>query len=102
MANANYPNQGIRIGELAWGVQFHLEVTEAAVEGFLDAFAPDAASADGGAVSIRAETPAAVAGLARSSGLVFERFAHLVAAHAARVDPVSLETGPPVGQELHW
>ena len=42
--DSNYPNQGFRIGAAAWGVQFHLEVTPAAVDGFLREFGADAVS----------------------------------------------------------
>jgi GMP synthase-like glutamine amidotransferase len=81
--NANYPNQAFRLGPNAWGLQFHLEVTAAAVEGFLTAFATDAEQADGGPDAIRAVTPAALASLAAARRLVFERFAGLVAAGVA-------------------
>lgn len=81
--NANYPNQAFRLGPVAWGMQFHLEVTAVAVEGFLAAFAADAERADGGPDAIRAATPAALASLAESKRLVFERFAGLVAGGAA-------------------
>ncbi len=82
--NSNYPNQGFRLGPTAWGMQFHLEVTPAAVEGFLAAFAADAERAEGGAEAIRAATPTALASLAEASGLVFGRFAALVASEVAR------------------
>ena len=48
-ASDRYPNQAFRVGEAAWGLQFHLEVTPAAVDGFLRVFAADAARAPGGA-----------------------------------------------------
>ncbi len=47
--NPTYVNQGFRVGDTAWGLQFHLEVDEDAVDGFLEAFAAEAASVDGGA-----------------------------------------------------
>ena len=42
-----YPNQAFRVGETAWGVQFHVEVTEEAVKAFVDRFRgdPDIATA---------------------------------------------------------
>ncbi len=43
-----YPNQAFRVGEAAWGLQFHLEVTADAVDGLLDAFPSDVARASGG------------------------------------------------------
>jgi GMP synthase-like glutamine amidotransferase len=90
IGNSNYPNQGFRIGEWAWGVQFHLEVTEAAVEGFVAAFASDAERARGGPPAILAATPGAIAELSGSSALVFGRFADLVAARVAHGDLVDM------------
>ncbi len=90
MSNANYPNQCFRIGEAAWGMQFHLEVTGPAVEGFLVAFAADADAVEGGPGAVRAATPDAIERLAPWSGLVFDRFTGLVAAHAGREDLVDL------------
>jgi GMP synthase-like glutamine amidotransferase len=77
--NERYPNQAFRVGEAAWGLQFHLEVTAAAVEGFLDAFPTDAARAPGGAVAVRAATAASLAALAPLRDQAFDRFAALVA-----------------------
>jgi GMP synthase-like glutamine amidotransferase len=88
MSNPIYPNQAFRIGDAAWGVQFHLEITAAAVEGFLDAFAADVAEVPGGAESIRADTPSALASLASLRDLVFARFAGLVVESANRADLV--------------
>jgi GMP synthase-like glutamine amidotransferase len=87
--NDRYEHQAFRIGAAAWGLQFHIEVTAEAVQGFLAAFAVDAARAPGGAASIGRETSARLAALEPSSHLVFDRFAALVA-HGA--DP---EWAPP-------
>jgi GMP synthase-like glutamine amidotransferase len=76
--NATYPNQGFRMGECAWGVQFHLEVDEDAVDGFLLNFASDAKRAEGGASAIKAATARALAGLAPVRDVVAGRFARLV------------------------
>jgi GMP synthase-like glutamine amidotransferase len=78
--NANYTNQGFRLGAAAWGLQFHLEVTAPAVDGFLTAFGADAEHTDGGPAAIRAATPKALASLAGARSLVVQRFADLVAA----------------------
>jgi GMP synthase-like glutamine amidotransferase len=86
-----YPNQAFRIGDVAWGVQFHLEVTAAAVEGFIGAFTADADSVPGGADAIRRATPPALADLASARDLVCARFASLVAARVPRRDLVDLE-----------
>jgi GMP synthase-like glutamine amidotransferase len=88
VSNPVYPNQAFRMGEAAWGVQFHLEVTAEAVEGFLTRFADDAAAVPGGPEAIRRATPAAVADLSAPRDLVFDRFAGLVAARAPQPDPV--------------
>jgi GMP synthase-like glutamine amidotransferase len=79
ISNDNSPNQAFRLGEVAWGVQFHLEVTPEAVEGFVAAFPGDAAGVSGGADAIRSATPAALAALGPSRDLVCRRFADLVA-----------------------
>jgi GMP synthase-like glutamine amidotransferase len=91
ISSTTYPNQGFRIGDVAWGVQFHLEVTAEAVDGFLHAFAPDTAAVPGGAAAIRAATPSALAALATTRDLVCTRFAGLVAARVSRGDLVDLE-----------
>jgi GMP synthase-like glutamine amidotransferase len=76
--STRYPNQAFRVADLAWGLQFHLEVTVGAVEGFLDAFADEAAAAEGGAVSLRRATPGAVSDVSHWRDLVLDRFAALV------------------------
>jgi GMP synthase-like glutamine amidotransferase len=87
-SNPTYPHQAFRVGDVAWGLQFHLEVTEPAVNGFLHAFASDAAAVPGGAEGISDATPAALAALAAHRDLVFARFAGLVAARVHRRDLV--------------
>jgi GMP synthase-like glutamine amidotransferase len=82
--NARYPNQAFRVGEAAWGLQFHLEVTVDAVEGLLGAFPIDAAQAPGGAPAMKEATTAALADLAPWRDLAFDRFAGLVAGAAGR------------------
>lgn len=78
--SSRYENQVFRIGEAAWGLQFHMEVTGPAVESFLQAFVEDAGHAAGGAAAIRDQTPTRLANLAPWSTMVFGRFAALVAA----------------------
>ena len=77
-----YANQAFRVGGAAWGLQFHLEVTPKAVDGFLHAFAADATSVPGGPEAIRHAGLAALTALAPWRDLVFDRFAALVSAHA--------------------
>jgi GMP synthase-like glutamine amidotransferase len=86
-----YPHQAFRIGDVAWGVQFHLEVTTDAVDGFLQAFPAEAAGAPGGGAAIAKATPGAVATLTPARDLVCTRFADLVAARVIRGDLVELE-----------
>ena len=83
-----YANQAFRIGDVAWGLQFHLEVTAVAVEGFLAAFADDLGGVPGATDGLRASTPAAAAKLAPVRDLVCARFAGLVAARVTRDDLV--------------
>lgn len=77
-----YPHQAFRIGDAAWGLQFHLEVTETAVRHFTATFAEEAALAPGGAARIVADTPDALAALAPHRREILRRFAALVAARA--------------------
>jgi GMP synthase-like glutamine amidotransferase len=91
LGNRHYANQAFRVGVVAWGVQFHIEVTEEAVDAFLCAFATDAAGAPGGPDRIKRSTAAALGELAASRSLVFERFAGLVAARVSEADRVGRE-----------
>ncbi|WP_328675167.1 methyltransferase domain-containing protein [Streptomyces sp. NBC_00343] len=75
-----YPVQAFRIGGSAWGMQFHLEVDEAAVGAFADAFPQEAATAPGVVENASAE----LAVLARHRDGVFQRFAAFVTARAER------------------
>jgi GMP synthase-like glutamine amidotransferase len=87
--NSNYANQAFRLGTAAWGLQFHLEVTESAVNGFISNFGADAEHLPGGAEGIGAAAPTAVNVLTPMQRLVFGRFAALVLArvsHQSLVD----------------
>ena len=77
-SNDRYERQAFRVGPVAWGLQFHMEVTAEAVEGFLAAFADEADRAPGGAAAVRDATARGLAELTPWSDLVFERFAALV------------------------
>jgi len=74
-----YRNQAFRVGEAAWGLQFHLEVTAPAVDAFVAAFGDEADGMPGGAAAIRRATPRALDALGPWRELVFDRFARLVA-----------------------
>lgn len=77
MSNSNYVNQAFRIGARGWGLQFHLEVTAVALEGFLQAFADEAALAARGESGIRETASASLASLQGARTLVLARFATL-------------------------
>ncbi len=77
--SARYPTQAFRIGAVAWGLQFHLEVDDEAVGAFLDAFGSDAGRAGTSAASIDAATPGALDALRPHRARVLARFAQLVA-----------------------
>ncbi len=79
-----YPEQAFRIGHGAWGLQFHIEVNEAAVEAFLEAFGQDATEAGTTPNAIQAATPDAVAQLLPHRDKILRRFASLVTARARR------------------
>jgi GMP synthase-like glutamine amidotransferase len=77
-SSSRYANQAFRVGEVAWGLQFHLEVDEAAVGLFLEHFGADAARQGVDPRVIAAATPVALARLAPVQRLVLDRFAALV------------------------
>lgn len=77
--NDRYANQAFRVGR-SWGLQFHVEVDAAAVDGFVDAFGDEADAAPGGREAIRREAPAALAALGPHRDAIARRFAELVAA----------------------
>ena len=77
-SSARYPNQAFRVGERAWGLQYHLEVDRPAVEGFLAAFADDARAAGADPEAIWEATDSALEALAVTRDLVAGRFAGLV------------------------
>ncbi|WP_330279575.1 methyltransferase domain-containing protein [Streptomyces sp. NBC_00056] len=73
------PVQAFRVGASAWGLQFHLEMDEAAADAFVTVFAQEAATAPGNSDAAPGE--GAEQGPYRDR--VFGRFAALVAARAA-------------------
>lgn len=76
--NAQYANQAFRVGESAWGLQFHVEVDEDAVRSFVGAFGDDLAGAGIEASSITGTAPAALSALAPVRDAVTARWAALV------------------------
>jgi GMP synthase-like glutamine amidotransferase len=90
IANERYANQAFRLGDVAWGVQFHLEVTRQAVEDFVTAFASDLEGAATSPAAIRSAAAGALAALAPARDLVCGRFASLVADRVGREDLIEL------------
>ncbi len=74
-----YEHQAVRVGDAAWGLQFHLEVDAAAVGRFVAAFPDDAAAAVGGGEAILGGSAAALDRLAPARRAVLARFAALAA-----------------------
>jgi GMP synthase-like glutamine amidotransferase len=79
-----YRNQAFRLGDRAWGVQFHIEVDGPAVDQFISAFSEEAALAAGGPAGLAAATAAAMSELAPARDLILARYAALVAAAGVR------------------
>jgi GMP synthase-like glutamine amidotransferase len=77
-SSARYLNQAFRVGEHAWGLQFHVEVDAAAVDAFLAAFGGEVRRAGLDPEVIRAATGPSLAALAPLRDLVADRFAGLV------------------------
>ena len=76
------------MGSTAWGLQFHLEVTHAAVEALVRAFGEDDRTV-GGAESILTRAEAVLPMLAPRHDAVLTRFATLVTEGDARVEDAS-------------
>lgn len=73
-----YENQAFRLGASAWGLQFHIEVDDAAVRGFIDSFGAEAALAGADSERIAAETAQSVATAGPVCEKIFGAFAQLV------------------------
>lgn len=77
-SSSAYPHQAFRLGPVAWGLQFHVELDASAVEAFVDAFASEAAAADGGAAAILSAAPSALIVSRCERMRILVRFAGLV------------------------
>ncbi|HAM03315.1 MAG TPA: methyltransferase type 11, partial [Acidimicrobiaceae bacterium] len=77
-------NQAFRLGRRAWGLQFHLEIDEHAVEVFAETFAADASAADVTPESIVTSTRAALGKLIPVREAVLARFAGLISTRGER------------------
>jgi GMP synthase-like glutamine amidotransferase len=88
-SSSSHREQAFRVGDMAWGLQFHIEVDEAAVEAFLEHFGDEAEAAGSTVDTIRSATQDALAALSPSRTQVLTRFSRLVAAA-----PWSVERAP--------
>ena len=77
-ASQQYPNQAFRVGERAWGFQFHIEVDRRAVSAFLDTFGEEARSAGTEPESIALASTARLDELGPIRERIAHRFAGLV------------------------
>ncbi|MFI0777420.1 methyltransferase domain-containing protein [Streptomyces sp. NPDC021212] len=93
-----YPVQAFRIGGAGWGLQFHLEVDEEAIDAFATAFPDEAATVP----DLRESTPAELTASAPHRDGVFERFAALVASRAARTTTRAFFTSLAATWEEHF
>jgi GMP synthase-like glutamine amidotransferase len=87
--SARYANQAFRTGSNAWGFQFHLEIDEAAVGAFLEAFGSDAHAAGTSPDAITAAGASTLEALSPYRSRVLSKFAKLVATHSSEA-PVKL------------
>jgi GMP synthase-like glutamine amidotransferase len=81
--SALYEAQAYRVGDLAWGLQFHVEVDRAAVERLVTAFPEEAAAAPAGAARILAGAEGALERMSAVQTHVLGGFADLVALRGA-------------------
>lgn len=79
-ASASYEAQAFRLGDVAWGLQFHVEADRGAVERMVSSFPEDAAAAPGGGAAILAATDDALERMAAVREAVLGGFVELVGA----------------------
>jgi len=77
-SSALYPNQAFRCGPVAWGLQFHLEVDQSAVNAFVEAFGAEAMAAGVAPQEVAGRAPQALARLQPARDRALERWAGLV------------------------
>jgi GMP synthase-like glutamine amidotransferase len=82
-SSERYESQAFRVGASAWGLQFHLEVDEGAVQAFLSAFGAEADAAGISSDALAEASERALGGLGPIRELVANRFAELVVSLAA-------------------
>jgi GMP synthase-like glutamine amidotransferase len=88
-ASRLYP-QAYRVGERAWGFQFHVEVDRQAVTAFLDAFGGEAREAGSDTDDIDGQTAACLGRLGPIRDRIADRFAGLVSGFDRDEDLVEL------------
>ncbi|MBI4084036.1 MAG: gamma-glutamyl-gamma-aminobutyrate hydrolase family protein [Candidatus Lambdaproteobacteria bacterium] len=89
--STRYPQQAFRLGPLAWGLQFHIEVSAAIVEDWLARWGADAERAGTSAARIREETALRLEGLRARGARLVRRFAAIVRGEA----PGGMQGGAP-------
>jgi GMP synthase-like glutamine amidotransferase len=77
--NARYENQAFRLGDAAWGLQFHVEIDQTAVDAFIAEFGDELAPAGATPDQLAAATPGALARLEPHRDRLLARFAARVA-----------------------
>jgi len=81
-----YPNQAFRVGDSAWGLQFHLEVDGDALAAFMGSFGDDACAEGVPPEAIWDPAPSCLMSLEPVSRSVFGRFATLVCERSVNRD----------------
>jgi GMP synthase-like glutamine amidotransferase len=79
-ASRSYENQAFRLGGSAWGLQFHIEVDNSAIQAFIAAFGDEAALAGSDPLRIAGEAASSIQRLGSVRDDVFARFIQLVRA----------------------
>lgn len=79
-SSPRYREQAFRIGDRAWGLQFHVEVSASSVDSFLGAFGDDVLAAGTTPEAVAAATATALRDLTPHREHILDRFAAVVAA----------------------
>jgi GMP synthase-like glutamine amidotransferase len=87
--SVTYDQQAFRCGTCAWGLQFHVEIDDEAVDSFLRAFGADAFAANTTPDAILASTPDALASLQPYQSRILDCFATLVASEEVDSEPTN-------------
>ena len=81
-ASASYESQAYRLGALAWGLQFHVEIDRAALDRIAAAFPHEANAIPGGAATVLSQADDALPRMSTTRAHVLGRFADLVLSQA--------------------